>query len=396
MSLPRISFSPRPRACLSAALLALALTLAACSGRPGAGSLALSTAPAPEAQEHTILIATTRERDDRPGTYFNRERADKIDFARATVSIPPTHKAGQIEWPAKAPGNPETDFTVRSASYIDGKSAFRAALDKELAKRPKGKREVFVFIHGYNTRFPEALFRMAQLTSDSRLPHVPVLFTWASGGDVTDYIYDNNSATIARDALEETLRTIAASKAEKINILAHSMGNWALMETARQIRISGKPLPQSKIGLFAMAAPDLDVDVFKAQLRRTGKPDRPFILLASKDDRALKASSLIAGGKQRVGAYDNEEELAELGVTVVDLTQIESLDAAHHGKFAQLAQLAPEFRKMLAGQGRRESGGGSEFGVDSVGDVVGSTAKAAVTLPLKILTAPITIFSGAQ
>ncbi len=51
---------------------------------------------------------------------------------------------------------------------------------------------------------------------------------------------------------------------------------------------------------------------------------------------------------------------------------------------------------MLARQGRRESGGGSEFGVDSVGDVVGSTAKAAVTLPLKILTAPITIFSGAQ
>ncbi|MBL6430625.1 MAG: alpha/beta hydrolase [Alphaproteobacteria bacterium] len=58
--------------------------------------------------------------------------------------------------------------------------------------------------------------------------------------------------------------------------------------------------------MIAMAAPDLDVDVFKAQMRRAGKPKKPFILLVSRDDRALRASSLIAGGKQRLGAYENK------------------------------------------------------------------------------------------
>lgn len=370
-------------------VLIAALMLAACAGRPGPGSLVASHATAPGMKTHEILVATTRARDTTPGTLFSGERGDVLDHAVATVSVPPDHKPGEIEWPATPPGDPAKDFTLRSAGYLDD-AAFRAELERQLARRPKGKREVFLFVHGYNTRFPEALYRTVQLAHDSAMPHVPVLFTWASSGDVTGYLYDTNSATIARDSLEKTLRLLASSSAEKINVLAHSMGNWVLTETVRQIRISGKPLPAHKIGLIALAAPDVDVDVFKAQLRRTGKFERPYVILVSRDDRALAASSLIAGGKERLGAYGDEEELAKLGAVVIDLTDVKGDDAANHGKFAQLAQVAPELQQALDSLELKQQSGPTETPLD----VVGNTAKAAVTFPLKILAMPITVLSG--
>uniref|UniRef100_UPI003BACC4FC alpha/beta hydrolase n=1 Tax=Stappia sp. TaxID=1870903 RepID=UPI003BACC4FC len=370
-------------------LSAMLIVLAACAVRPGDGSLQISDKPLSGATDHTVLVATTRKRAEAPATIFSRGRADQLDHAIATVSVPPTHVPGKIEWASIPPGDPATDYTLRSASYLDD-AGFVAALDRELLKRPKGQRSVFVFVHGFNTRFPEALYRMVQLKHDSKLPQVPVLFTWASGGNVTDYLYDTNSATIARDGLERTLRTLAASRAEKINILAHSMGNWVLTETMRQIRISGRPLPQSKIGIIAMAAPDLDIDVFRAQMERMGKPPKPFVILVSKDDRALKASNLLAGGSGRLGSYQDEEELARLGAVVIDLTDVKAGDAANHGKFAQIAQAAPELRQALSSLRLERRVGTTETTVDAVGN----TAKAAVTFPLKILTAPITALSG--
>lgn len=375
---------------LRTVLLAITvLAVAACAARPDDASLKVSNLPLAGATDHTVLVATTRARGETPGALFSRARADGLDHAVATVSVPPSHTPGEIEWPRVPPGDPETDFTLRRADYLDDRG-FSAALEQELARRPRGSREVFVFVHGYNTRFPEALYRMVQLKHDAGMPQVPVLFTWASGGSVRDYLYDTNSATIARDGLEQTLRMLAAPSAERINILAHSMGNWVLTETIRQIRISGRPIPAARFGIVAMAAPDLDIDVFKAQMKRMGKPERPYILLVSRDDRALQASNLIAGGTGRLGAYDDEEELARLGAVVIDLTEVKANDGANHGKFAQLAQAAPELRKVLSGLELDESVGTTERTVDAVGN----TAKTAITFPLKILTAPITALSG--
>ncbi|MXN67414.1 alpha/beta fold hydrolase [Stappia sp. GBMRC 2046] len=376
------------------------LMLAACGGRPGPGSLAIATTNAPGASEHLLLVATTREKDERPGTYFNGERSQQLNYAEAVVSVPPTHQSGQIEWPAQAPGDPAKDMVLKSASYLDGEEAFRRVLNAELAKREPQAREVVLFIHGYNTRFPEALFRFAQFYHDSSTDRVPVLFTWASRGELSDYVYDTNSATAARDGLERTIRDILASGAKRVHIMAHSMGNWVLMETIRQIKISGKPVPQEKIGLIVLAAPDLDIDVFKSQLKRVGRPERPFIILLSKDDRALKASSIIAGGKERVGRYEDEEELAELGAIIIDLTKLEGQDAANHAKFAQVAAIAPQMRDALVTTGfdrRSEDLSTQANGLGrGIGEIVGTTAGIAITLPVTILTAPVKVLSGSQ
>jgi esterase/lipase superfamily enzyme len=54
--------------------------------------------------------------------------------------------------------------------------------------------------------------------------------------------------------------------------------------------------------VVVLAAPDIDIDVFKSQMRRFGKPRKPFFIIVSHDDKVLRFSDFIAGGKQRLGA----------------------------------------------------------------------------------------------
>lgn len=300
------------------------------------------------ASEQSLLVATTRERDGRPGALFSGERSGALNYAAVTVSVPPSHVSGEIEWPSTPPGNPNTDFVVRNAEYLDGDKAFIRTLNAQLATRPRGSRKVIIFIHGYNTIFSEALYRLAQINRDAQAIDVPVLFSWASRGGLADYIYDNNSATAARDELAHTLSLLFASDAEQVNILAHSMGNWVTVEALRQIAIAGQLPRNGKIGSVFLAAPDIDLDVFKSELRQFPEPRRPFYVIVSRDDKALQISSLIAGGKARLGSDGNTSELTALGATVIDLTDVTALDPANHGKFAQLATLAPQLLPLLA------------------------------------------------
>jgi esterase/lipase superfamily enzyme len=346
----------RPALSLGGRLAGVALllvVLAGCAGRPGMDALMPSAEAAPGTREHVILVASTRQRDKRPGIFYNGERAPALGFARIDLSVPPTHQPGAIEWPKQAPGNPATDMVVRAALYRETPPEFLGDLKAELATRPPGQRKVVIFVHGYNTMFSEALYRIAQLVDDSRGPAVPILFTWASRGKTEGYVYDNNSATAARDGLEDTIRLAFDSGADEVSILAHSMGNWVTVEALRQIRISGHGLPADRLGMVILAAPDIDVDVFKTQLRRFGKPAKPFVIILSRDDKALGISDFIAGDKQRLGAYTDDEELVEMGAIVIDMTKVKSIDSLNHGKFAQLAAMAPELRALVAGAAGR-------------------------------------------
>ena len=236
-----------------------------------------------------------------------------------------------------------------------------------------------MFIHGYNTHFDDAVYRITQIAQDSGYTGAPVLFTWASAGKTVDYVYDTNSATVARDALEETLRLVAKSGAKRIDIVAHSLGNWVTMEALRQLAITKDKDLSGKLGDVVLASPDLDVDVFKSQMERYGKPKHPFIVLASKDDRALDISSWIAGDKPRL-------------VIVVDLSKVKPGDELGHTTFADNANVI-----KLLGQGLNEEDAralGRNADVTSrvnrfaqgIGQSLSSAADIVITTPLEVLT----------
>src|SRR6266403_1931582 len=125
------------------------------------------------------------------------------------------------------------------------------------------------------------------------------------------------------------------------------MLNWRSVRVAAaryscSFTASTRCLPTDKIGSVFLADADIDMDVFRSQMHRFGKPKKPFYVVVSKDDQALRFSSLIAGGRTRLGDDANVEELAALGATVIDLTDVKANDPSNHSKFAQLADVSAQ------------------------------------------------------
>ncbi len=111
-----------------------------------------------------------------------------------------------------------------------GLSAFVTFRNEVAAPRPAtrmGKRDVIVFVHGYNENFQEALFRLAGMSADAQIDATPILFSWPSLGALSGYVADKDSVTYSRDYLVQTLTMLASDpRIGKITVLGHSMGGW--------------------------------------------------------------------------------------------------------------------------------------------------------------------------
>ena len=322
--------------------LVFALGLASCDSAPENLLLPVS-GTAPGASAVDVLVATTRRSATDPGDLYSGERGGALTFADVVVSIPPdsVRAAGDVQWPSRPPGNPATDFVTSKVSRLDPEAA-RAWLDSR--GTAASRHRVLIFVHGYNTRVGDAVFRFAQLVHDADATVTPILFTWPSRGSVFAYGYDRESASLSRDAFEQLLNMLVDDPAvESIDILAHSMGNFLALETLRQMALRHGHVPP-KISDVMLAAPDVDADAFQSDLADMGRPLPRFTLFASRDDRALALSGWFWGSDVRLGAIDPKVEpyksrLAAENVSVFDLTDIQSTDAANHYKFLQSPEL---------------------------------------------------------
>lgn len=342
-----------------------------------------------------MLVATTRSAEGAsPGELFTGERGAELAYADIAVSIPPdsARQIGEVQWPNAAPGNPYADFVTLRADVLQRDEALRR-FDARIARTPK--RQVLVFVHGYNTRFEEAVYRFAQIIHDSGTDALPVLFTWPSRGRLLAYGYDHESANYSRDALEAVLQALARERpVDEISVLAHSMGNWATLEALRQMAIRNKEIAP-KIKNVMLAAPDVDFDVFGRQIAAIGKRNALFTLFVSRDDEALRASRKVWGDEPRAGAIDPSQEpyrdiLAAQNILALDLTHVESEDPLGHAKFARAPEVVRAIGQRLSeGQTLADSqaGAGDRLGqiAASAAGAAGSAAGAAVAAPFVIV-----------
>jgi esterase/lipase superfamily enzyme len=358
--LPRVSIVRFHRHFVCASMLVLAIACGSCGIRPPQGSLIPVTTTAEGTSRVPIFVATTRERSTDNGEMFSGERAAEVSYAAITVSIPPdaARKIGEIQWPTTIPGDPRTSFVTVSAEYIE-KQAFTASIAAMI--KQTGRTKVMVFVHGFNNRFDEAVYRFAQIVHDSKVPVIPVLFTWPSRGEIRlrTYNYDRESANYSRDALESLLATLTSYPAvTEVNLLAHSMGNWVALEALRGRSIRGGQTAASiradKLKNAMLVAPDVDVDVFRAQIQRMG-PARPRIaLFVSQDDAALRLSRNLAGDAPRLGNIDPTQEpyrseLERDKILVFDLTHLATAgDDAHDRAFDDVTSVMGMIRQRLA------------------------------------------------
>ncbi|MGO6722437.1 alpha/beta hydrolase [Rhizobium ruizarguesonis] len=379
-----------PRAALTGLLVAM-MALSGCGGRPVGVMQAAGTA-APGTSKVDLLVATTRAADDNPAVLFSGERGTGLAVNAVDVSIPPeaNRKVGQVQWPSRLPADPLRDFVTVSVDPLEGERAGETWLKSHMPK----SRRVLVFVHGFNNRYEDAVYRFAQIVHDSHADVAPVVFTWPSRGSIFDYNYDKESTNYSRDALEELLTRTAANPAvSDVTIMAHSMGTWLTVEALRQMAIRNGHVA-SKINNVILASPDLDVDVFGRQFASLGK-DRPhFTIFVSQDDRALALSRRISGNVDRLGQIDPSVEpyrskLEAAGITVLDLTKLKGGDRLNHGKFAESPEVVKLIGdRLIAGQTITDSnvGLGEAVGAVAMGaaQTAGSAVSVAVSTPIAI------------
>jgi esterase/lipase superfamily enzyme len=318
------------------------VTLAGCAIRPGPEVLSTTAKPVPGAKPVGIYVATTRQRASAQSNLFTDARAQALNFAEFKISIPPNHKSGNIEWPDGS-YDPHTAFVTMDQTVLE-----RTAFEQMLSPRRSANRPgVGVFVHGYNTNFQEALFRMAQMTADANVDGIPILFSWPSEATVGGYVADKDAVTASRDQLVELLTMLAHNpNLGQITVIGHSMGGWLTAEALRQLRLTGKNDVIKRLRVM-LAAPDIDVDVFRSQMAVIGPLSPPMTILVSRDDVALSVSRLIAGERQRVGALDVsdpkvEEATRHANVQVVDISSLEASDNFKHDRFVALAAYYPK------------------------------------------------------
>jgi esterase/lipase superfamily enzyme len=178
-------------------LLALLSLVSGCASR-AEGVLVPTTLEARGTSKVDVLVATTRKGSDDPGILFSGERGKEPQATEIEVSIPPEkmRKVGQVQWPKRLPADPAKEFATLAVNEL----TIPQSRQWLKAHMPKSRR-VLVFVHGFNNRYEDAVYRFAQIVHDSGADVAPVLFTWPSRGSIFAYNYDKESTNYSRDAL---------------------------------------------------------------------------------------------------------------------------------------------------------------------------------------------------
>lgn len=347
-------------------LILLACVLAGCA-RPGPDVLTPTLTSAPGARITTVYVATTRGRAIPGRNIYTNVRSDVVNYAEFKISIPPGHRSGNIEWPVGAP-DPAVSFATVQQSVLDRRTFEQRIGAHE--KAAKGAAKVGVFVHGFNTNFQEALYRLAQLKADANVDGVPILFAWPSEAKLSGYIADKDAVTFSRDQLVDLLTMLAHDRnVATITVFAHSMGAWLTVEALRQLRLTGNDAVIRRLKVI-LAAPDIDVDVFRKQMEVIGPLSPPMTVLVSRDDLALSLSSRLADNRERVGMLDVDDPRVQQAalkekIEIIDISSLKSPDPLHHDRYAKFAALYPRLAAMSGDSNDLRRAGA--FVLDSVG-----------------------------
>jgi esterase/lipase superfamily enzyme len=281
-----------------------------------------------------------------PGRFYGAESGD-LAYGVCEVSVPRDHRMGQYEisWGRKERDpRPETHVMILSLQPR-ARDAFLGELRAAAQGRP-----AFVFVHGYNVAFDDAVRRTAQMAYDIGFEGTPLSYSWPSAASTAGYLADEGAVARAVPKLKQFLEDVAAgSGATVVHVIAHSMGNRALV--AALSAVASQPSP--RFGEAVFAAPDVDAEAFRQAYPSLRGAFARGTLYASSNDRALLASKEIHRGA-RAGDSGDGIVLAE-GLESVDVSAVDS-SLLGHSYYGENKSVITDLRLLLntrAGAARR-------------------------------------------
>lgn len=269
----------------------------------------------------TVLTSTTRARE--ADGSFGFRRGESLQFLETTVSIPPSHTPGTLKFSYADP-DPQKEFVLVEVEELSGPRGLHDQL--------RGQKDVTIFVHGYNSTQTETIFRAAQLSHDIGLPGSILVYSWPSRATGYGYAYDLDSMLFARDGLEQTIRELKSMGVNRVILVAHSMGGALSMEMMRQAELQEPGWSKRNLEGVVLISPDLDVDLFRSQMKRISSPPDPFVVMVSQKDKILNISARLRGTAEgeRLGNISSVDALAEFPINVIDTTAFNSDAESSH------------------------------------------------------------------
>jgi len=291
----------------------------------------------------------------RPAAFYGKERGD-LRFGYVDVSIPEVHREGELETQSRWSIFTLTeDATEQRHRYVLtqkvaplSRAGFVSALRQQVAASTI--KDVFIFVHGFNSSFDDAARRTAQLAYDMDFDGVPMMYSWPSQASTTSYTVDEAVVGISGLRMAEFLDAVVAqSGAQRVHLIAHSMGNRTLVEALQAYRSQHAELRGRRVfGQIVFTAPDMDRDYFLETVTGLqGYADR-VTLYASNNDLALKTSQKIHGAP-RAGLAGLGIVTAK-GLDTIDMSGIKADMLGHNYYAADAGAIYDLFRLLWRGE----------------------------------------------
>jgi len=305
------------------------------------------TPPAAHGEVFPVWFGTNRKPNGRGG--FGAERHDRTTQGRVEVHIPEAHRFGETGTPfwKKLLRFDLRDDTLRVQRLVpQDAAAFFAEINQAmLAARESGEPpHALFFLHGFNVSFEEAAIRAAQLGCDLKVPGATAFFSWPSRGSVSAYPADEASIEASERAITDFLVEFAAnSVADKIHVIAHSMGNRGLLRALQRIAANAETRGNVKFDQIFLAAPDVDRDLFLDLARLYPAHAKRTTLYASNGDLPVHLSAKLHDAP-RAGYFTPYTVAPDIDTVAVPDFDIDLLG---HSYFAQAEALLYDIREIM-------------------------------------------------
>ncbi|GHT10308.1 hypothetical protein FACS1894170_02200 [Planctomycetales bacterium] len=297
-----------------------------------------------------VWFATNRNLDS--DQKFGTEWCDTVRYGKCNVTIPRWHKFGKVpesQWNKFLNlfgiGD-QSKYTVNYPLEWMDVINFYDSIKFSLQSEHLLTDNALVFLHGYNVDFEEAAICAAQLCFDLKIPNT-AFFSWASKGSIFGYSSDEETIRLSEDALSDFLFNFTECfGAEKVHIIAHSMGNRGLLQAYERIfkNVEKKRAKKVKLGQVFLAAPDVNTHIFQKSIQTIIACAKRVTLYTSKRDWALWFSHGIhsyprAGSAPPFTIVD--------GVDTIHFPKINWRDNWGHSYFSKMEELLYDVHSLI-------------------------------------------------
>ncbi len=262
--------------------------------------------------------------------YGGRQREGSVlTYGSVVVTVPKDRKTGSIQragWWDLRGARDGVHFVLKRIEKDGSASAFLNRVNRSIDFADD--KSVFVFVHGHRNDFAEAARRTAQLAIDLDIRHGGLFFAWPSSSSLLAYQTSQTNIAPSVASLKTFLmEVLQGAQADRIHLIAHSMGNRLLMRALQGLVADGVIGDEAPFDHIFWAAPDIDAETFMTALPRVSRTARGMTLYGSRRDVALNVSSWLAGDFQRAGQVPPLPGVASQ-VTAIDTSDV-SRDGGH-------------------------------------------------------------------